>query len=786
MNKRAQRVLEYDKILNIISGMAMSEDAKKAVAELLPSDDFDTVEYMQNQTAQASSMLAMHGAAPISPLRNIVPALKRTVRGGSMSMSELLQTAAVLRVSRRLSAYIAKTEKLPILTEMASSITICKSLEQRITDAIISETEVADNASPQLAALRRKAAQLGDKVRETLSSMLKTYSPYLQEPIVTMRGDRYVLPVKTEHKGAVPGILHDSSSTGSTVFIEPSAVVQANNQLRDVMIAQEKEIEKIVEAFSAEISEIAKEAEINYKTVIDFDVLFAKAQFANAYKCVQPVLNRDGILEIKKARHPLIDKKSVVPIDIYLGRDFDTLVITGPNTGGKTVTLKTTGLFALMCQSGLHLPADLGTHMPVYEDVFADIGDEQSIEQSLSTFSSHMTNTVDILNNVRPGTLALFDELGAGTDPEEGAALAIEILEFMRACGAKTAATTHYSELKVYALSTDRVENASCEFDVATLRPTYRLLIGVPGKSNAFAISKRLGLYDTILEKAQSRMTAESVRFEDVIAQLQQKREQATLANEEAQKALAHANRLLEQNKKTQSEINAKKAKILDDARIAARDIIDSAKDETNEVLKQIRKISAQATANQLKDAENLKQKLNEQDSKLADKQKKEKRTSKTRPGDIRVGMTVEILSMADRGTVLTLPDKNGDFNVSIGIIKMKTNIRDVIPLKDDTHKKAGEKIISSRRSIESKSLTIKNELDLRGQMAMEAIMELDKFIDDAVLASLPRVSVIHGKGTGALKNAVHDFLRSHRLVKSYRLGGLGEGDTGVTIIEFK
>ncbi len=786
MNKRAQRVLEYDKILNIISGMAMSEDAKKAVAELLPSDDFDTVEYMQNQTAQASSMLAMHGAAPISPLRNIVPALKRTVRGGSMSMSELLQTAAVLRVSRRLSAYIVKTEKLPILTEMASSITICKSLEQRITDAIISETEVADNASPQLAVLRRKAAQLGDKVRETLSSMLKTYSPYLQEPIVTMRGDRYVLPVKTEHKAAVPGILHDSSSTGSTVFIEPSAVVQANNQLRDVMIAQEKEIEKIVEAFSAEISEIAKEAEINYKTVIDFDVLFAKAQFANAYKCVQPVLNRDGILEIKKARHPLIDKKSVVPIDIYLGRDFDTLVITGPNTGGKTVTLKTTGLFALMCQSGLHLPADLGTHMPVYEDVFADIGDEQSIEQSLSTFSSHMTNTVDILNNVRPGTLALFDELGAGTDPEEGAALAIEILEFMRACGAKTAATTHYSELKVYALSTDRVENASCEFDVATLRPTYRLLIGVPGKSNAFAISKRLGLYDTILEKAQNRMTAESVRFEDVIAQLQQKREQATLANEEAQKALAHANRLLEQNKKTQSEINAKKAKILDDARIAARDIIDSAKDETNEVLKQIRKISAQATANQLKDAENLKQKLNEQDSKLADKQKKEKRTSKTRPGDIRVGMTVEILSMADRGTVLTLPDKNGDFNVSIGIIKMKTNIRDVIPLKDDTHKKAGEKIISSRRSIESKSLTIKNELDLRGQMAMEAIMELDKFIDDAVLASLPRVSVIHGKGTGALKNAVHDFLRSHRLVKSYRLGGLGEGDTGVTIIEFK
>lgn len=785
MNTRALKVLEYNKILNIIGDMASCEDAKRKIEAMLPSPNFDEVESMQIGCAQASSMLIMHGDAPISPLKNVTAALKRTQRGGTMSLGELLAVASVLRVSRRLAGYISNTDKFDTLSSMAKSLYLNKSLEQRLTDAIISDEEVADCASAQLAALRRKQAQLGDKVRQILNSMLKSYSKYLQEPIITMRSDRYVLPVKAEHKASVPGILHDSSSTGATVFIEPAAVVQANNQLRDVLLAQEREIEKIIADFSAEIAEVADEIETGYKIIIEFDVLFAKARFSNAYDCVQPHLNKDGVLNIQKARHPLIDKKTVVPTDIYLGKDFDTLVVTGPNTGGKTVTLKTLGLFALLCQSGVHVPAQKAT-MPVYEDVFADIGDEQSIEQSLSTFSSHMTNIVDILNSPKNNTLALFDELGAGTDPEEGAALAIEILEYMRAAGAKTAATTHYSELKLYALSTDRVENASCEFDVATLRPTYRLLIGVPGKSNAFAISKRLGLYDSILEKASMRMSAESVRFEDIIRELSQKREIAAEAERQAQKMLAQANELLIENKKREKDLAARKTKLLDEARRQAREIVDSANDEANAIIKDLRKLSMEASAQSVKEAEKLKEKLKNSDNKLAEAQNKNVPKADTKSDDIKIGMSVEILSMNERGTVVSLPNKNGDFFVQIGIMKMTANLRDAIPVKDNTHKKSGERIMSSRRNVKSKSLTIKTELDLRGMTVFEATSELDKFIDDAILASLPRASVIHGKGTGALRSAVHEYLRANRFIKTFRLGTLGEGDTGVTIIEFK
>ncbi len=788
MNKKVLNILEYNKILQLLSDCAVTGEGKNRILSLLPSTSFDEVVHMQNATSQATSMAVMHGTAPIISVPDIRAALNRSKIGGLLSLSELLGVGAVLRCTKNLIAYIDKGEKFDILTGMCASLTAIPALERDISSCILGEDSVADSASGELAALRRKILQLNNKIKDILNDMLRSPSTvkYLQEPIITMRGDRYVLPVKNENRGSVPGILHDSSATGATVFIEPMAVVQTNNQLRDVMIAEQREIERIIADFSARVAEYADVIAENYRIIIETDILFAKASFCNANKCIEPVLNNNGYLNIKKARHPLIDKSKVVPVDVYIGDDFDTLVITGPNTGGKTVTLKTVGLFALMCQSGLALPADLGTHMPVFSDIFADIGDEQSIEQSLSTFSSHMVNIVDILNNVGPNTLALFDELGAGTDPDEGAALAIEILEYMRGCGAKSVATTHYSELKMYALSTDRVENASCEFDVATLRPTYRLLIGVPGKSNAFAISKRLGIYDTIIEKAAARMTAESVKFEDIVTELQAKREAAAAAYDDAAKMRNEAASLRGSLKKQQSDIKSKREKALEEARLEAREIIENARAETDILLKEARRLSENLNEKEsLRKMEEVRAQIRQKGS-VADEQiKKNKRKSNTKINEIKLGITVDILSVDERGTVLTLPNASGDFTVQVGIMKLKTNVKDVKIVKDDTEKQ-GAKIIESRRGISSRAMTIKTELDLRGYAAYDAIMEVDKFIDDAMLASLPKVSVIHGKGTGALRSALHQHLRKNRFVKSFRLGSFGEGDSGVTIIEFR
>ncbi|MFA7637664.1 MAG: endonuclease MutS2, partial [Monoglobales bacterium] len=637
-----------------------------------------------------------------------------------------------------------------------------------------------------LAAIRRKKANLNNKIKDTLADMIHSpaYTKFLQEPIVTMRGDRYVLPVKSECRTSIPGILHDSSSTGATVFIEPSAVVQINNQLRDISIEEEREIERILADFSASVAEDGDNIISNYNIIISLDVLFAKAIFGNKNKCTEPELNDKGFLKLVSARHPLIDKNKVVPIDIMLGENFDTLVVTGPNTGGKTVTLKTVGLLALMCQSGIQLPTEIGTRMPVYENIFADIGDEQSIEQSLSTFSSHMVNIVNILKELTPDSLVLFDELGAGTDPEEGAALAIEILEVVKSFGAKAIATTHYSELKLYALSTDRVENASCEFDVATLRPTYKLLIGVPGKSNAFAISKRLGLPEYIIKKAESRMSAESVKFEDVIGELKTKRDAATAALAENEKMRIETERLRAEIERRSKEINEKRNKILEEARIKAKEIVENAREETSEIIKQVRKL--EVSGKNLAEMEALRKKITEKSSDYTDKISKNKAKSNTKASDIRLGMTVRILSLGELGEVVNLPNSNGDFNVQVGIIKVKTNLKDVVPANDENSEKEGQKILIARNRIESKSANIKTELDLRGMLAHDAVMETDKFIDDAALASLKKISVIHGKGTGALRNAIHDYLKNNKLVKGYRLGSFGEGDTGVTIIELK
>ena len=786
MNNKVLRVLEFDKILALVADLAVCHESKKNILNIKPSSDFNEVLELQNETAQASSMIAMFGSFPIAPVRPVAESVKRAEMDGILSAKELLNIGALLRVSRHVYSYILKTEKFEVLSGYASQLNVNTRLMTDISDAIISEEMIADSASPQLSAIRRKKSNLNNKIKDTLSEIIHSpsYTKYLQEPIVTMRGDRYVIPVKNECRSSIAGILHDSSSTGATVFIEPAAVVQINNQLRDATIEEEREIERILADFSARVAEEAENLVTNYKIIILLDILFAKAAFGNRLKCIQPELNRDGYLRIMQAKHPLIDIKKVVPVDISLGGDFDTLIITGPNTGGKTVTLKTVGLLSLMCQSGLQLPARIGTRMPVYENIFADIGDEQSIEQSLSTFSSHMVNIVDILSGLTPGSLVLFDELGAGTDPEEGAALATEILEVVKNFGAKTVATTHYSELKMYALSTERVENASCEFDVATLQPTYKLLIGVPGKSNAFAISKRLGLPEYIIKNAEKRMSTESVSFEDIIGELKTKRDAASAALDENERMRLETQRLREEIEKRSREINEKRNKILEDAHIKAREIVESAREETSEIIKKVRKL--ELSGKNLAEMEALRKKVNDKSAEYIDKISKNKRKSNTKASDIRLGMTVRILSLGELGEVVNLPNSNGDFNVQVGIIKVKTNLKDVEPANDAKPEKQGHKVLSARSGVLSKSANIKTELDLRGMLAHDAIMETDKFIDDAVLSSLKQISVIHGKGTGALRCAIHEYLRSNKLVKTYRLGNFGEGDTGVTIIELK
>lgn len=787
MNGSVLTTLEFNKILSRISDIAVCKDAKKTVLEISPSNDYEKVLSLQAETAEASSMIAMFGNIPIAPVNPLSDSVKRAEIGGVLSARELINIGSVLRVSRQILSYLNKTDKLKILSSYVSQIFINNHLCNDISDSIISEELIADNASPALAAIRRKKINLNNKIKDTLDTMIRssTYTKYLQEPIVTMRGDRYVLPVKSECRSSLPGILHDSSSTGATVFIEPEQIVQINNQLKDTSIEEEREIERILADFSARVAECSTELTQNYNIIISLDVLFAKASFGNKNKCIEPEINSEGILKIIGARHPLIDKKSVVPINVWLGNEFDTLVVTGPNTGGKTVTLKTVGLFSLMCQSGIQIPAEIGTKMPVYDDIFADIGDEQSIEQSLSTFSSHMVKIVNILSEVTPNSLVLFDELGAGTDPEEGAALAIEILDAVRNFGGKTIATTHYSELKMYALSTERVENASCEFDVSTLRPTYKLLIGIPGKSNAFAISKRLGLPDYILNKAEKRISADSVRFEDIISDLEHKRESAELAQKESVELLRETEKIKKDIEKNNKEINEKRNKILENARIEARDILENAKDEANEILKKMRKLEVSGLKS-IAEMEKLKKKIADKSSRQSEKLKKEIRRSNTKISDIRLGMTVKILSLDEIGDVINLPNANGDFNVQVGIIKVKTNVSDVVPQENNKHEKQGKSVLSARSGVSSKSVNIKTELDLRGMLAHDAIMETDKFIDDAVLSSLKQISIIHGKGTGALRSAIHEYLKSNKLVKSYRLGNFGEGDTGVTIIELK
>ena len=789
METKTLKTLEYDKILQMLQGFAKNEDTVKAIGNLEPSSDFRVVEQTLAETDSAVTLILKFGAPEILKISSINESLKRLKVGGFLNMSELLNIAKILKNARLLQGLTA--EQTGVLFGYTQELVPHKAIENRITSAIISEDEMADDASPELAGIRRKTRNAGNKIKDTLNSMIHSshYQKFLQDAIVTMRNNRYVLPVKAEHRGDVRGIAHDISSSGGTVFIEPEGVVNANNELHELELKERAEIERILMDISQEVAEISEILELNYDTIIHLDFVLAKAKLALDMKAVCPVLNKEGHLNIIKGRHPLIDRKKIVPISVHLGKDFDSLIVTGPNTGGKTVVLKTIGLFALMTQSGLHIPAFDDTVMPVYSDIFADIGDEQSIEQSLSTFSSHMKNIVHITDSVKENSLVLFDELGAGTDPVEGAALATAILENIRHMGAKTVATTHYSELKLYALSTEGVENASCEFDVNTLSPTYRLLIGVPGKSNAFAISKRLGLHEYIIDRAKALLSEENIKFEDILTGIEKNRQAAERDSQETEKMRREIEDLKKQLEAERSKIEKHKDKIYDRAREKAEKIILRAQEETEEMLAQVK------AAKKEKDEKETLRAMEELRKELGVKMKKNKspKNRNSQPknagvniNSLKLGAEVMIADLGDKGSVLSVNKKDNTAVIQVGIMKITANADNLILLQEDLPKAPKQRSTAQHSGGGIRRDAVKSEVDLRGMLLEEAIMETDKFLDEASMAGLNSVSIIHGKGTGTLRTGIQSMLKKHPQVKSFRLGKYGEGEHGVTIVELK
>jgi len=782
---KSLKVLEFDKILNKLSSFAVMETSKEEILNIKPSKKLKEVKKMIDETGEALTICTKCGAPSIYVSADIRGSLKRVNIGGVLTCQELINISKTLATSRGFKKYLDE-EYTDVLREHFECLYTDKALETKINTSIIDAETVADDASSTLLDIRRKIKNANNKVKDILQKIISspTYQKALQENIITMRSDRFVIPVKAEHKGSIQGIVHDVSSTGATVFIEPISVVETNNEIRKLLADEKEEIERILASLSNEVGVVSKLVEMTYETIIMLDIIFAKAEYAlntNAYK---PLLNDKGIINLIKARHPLLDEKTVVPTDIYLGKDFDTLVVTGPNTGGKTVTLKTIGLLTIMAQSGLFITSNEGSEISVFEDIFADIGDEQSIEQSLSTFSSHMVNIVDILDKVNDRSLCLFDELGAGTDPTEGAALAISILEFVKNMGAKSCATTHYSEIKMYALSNDRVENASCEFDVETLAPTYRLLIGIPGKSNAFAISKRLGLSDYIIEKAKEHIDTESVKMEDVLSELEKNRIRAEKDKDKAKSIKKEAQSLKDEMAKRNKALNEKTDKIITRAKDEAEKILSEAKEQADKLINDIKKAQKMRDKTEANRAmENARRKFNEEKKKNFEEEKNQKPIQNTKaPKTVKKGDSVKVLSLNQEGTVVSLPDIKGDLFVKVGIMKISTNLSDLRLVKEEKVKNTKSQISSSV----SKTMNVGTELDVRGENVEDSIYLLEKFLDDAILSSLSTVRVIHGKGTGVLRNGIWAYLRKQPRVKSFRLGVFGEGDAGVTVIELK
>lgn len=790
MNDKVLRVLEYNKIIDMLTDKATSEQGRKLTAALVPMTDPDDIAKAQTETADALGHLFRKGSTSFGGNKDLGMSIKSLEVGSVLSVSELLRIAAFLENVNRIKSYGRKeredipADSLDVYFDMLEPIT---PLANEIRRCILSEEEIADDASPTLKHIRRSMVITNDRIHSQLTSMINgSYRTYLQDAVVTMRNNRYCIPVKAEHKGQVPGMVHDQSSTGSTFFIEPAAVVNLNNELKELEIKEQEEIEAILADLSAQAGAHTQSLTENQKAMTALDFIFAKASLAMDQNATMPIFNTDHRIRIRQGRHPLLDKKKVVPIDIHLGEDFDLLVITGPNTGGKTVSLKTVGLLTLMGQSGLHIPALDRSELSIFREVYADIGDEQSIEQSLSTFSSHMTNIVSILREADADSLCLFDELGAGTDPTEGAALAISVLDYLHNRGIRTMATTHYSELKVYALSTDFVENASCEFSVETLRPTYRLLIGIPGKSNAFAISSKLGLPDYIIEDAKRHITEDKESFEDLLANLENSRLTIEKERAEIESYKEEIKNLKQRLESKQEKIDQAKARILREANEEAREILQNAKEVADETIRTFQKAGA---GSNMKDLEKSRQKVRDKISEKNDKLAlgKDKPTHKIlKPNQIKLGDSVKIISMGLKGTVSSLPDKNGKLFVQCGIIRSQVSLDDLVLTEEETINTGKMQRTSSGKLKMSKSYSVSTEINLLGKTVDEALSELDKYLDDAYLAHLPSVRIVHGKGTGALRNAVQNYLRRNKIVKSYRLGEFGEGDAGVTIAEFK
>lgn len=793
MNEKVLKTLEYNKIIEMLTELSQSTLAKERCKNLLPITDLSEITAAQKETSDALSRLLKKGSLSFSGIRDIRPSLMRLDIGSSLSAGELLQISSLLTATLRVKTYgrteNAENESMAdSLAPLFEVLEPLSTLNHEISRCILSEEDIADDASPGLSHVRRSIKNANNKIHEQLTSIVNSQSTQgmLQENIVTMRNGRYCLPVKSEYKNHFQGMVHDQSSSGSTFFMEPMAIVKLNNELRELAIKEAEEIEKVLATLSNEAALHSEALKENLLALTTLDFAFAKAALSKKMHASEPQFNNSGYLHIKKGRHPLIDPKKVVPIDVFLGKEFDLLIVTGPNTGGKTVSLKTVGLFTLMGQAGLHIPAFDNSMLSVFEEVYADIGDEQSIEQSLSTFSSHMVNTVSILNKATDRSLVLFDELGAGTDPTEGAALAISILSALHQKGIRTMATTHYSELKVFALSTEGVQNASCEFDVETLRPTYRLLIGIPGKSNAFAISNKLGLPDSIIEEARKLIGSKDQSFEDVISDLEKSRLTLEKEEEQIRTYKAEIEELKQKLQQKNEKIDNAKDKILRNANEEARRIIQEAKDMADDSIRKYNKWMQNGEMNKEmeKERSRLREKLGEKNERLSIKKKKNGAAYKA--SDFKLGDSVHVNSLNLNGTVSSLPNEKGDMYVQMGILRSLVNMSDLTLIEETPAISPIKKYSGSGKIGMSKSATIRPDINLIGKTVDEALPLLDKYLDDAYLSHLSQVTVIHGRGTGALKNAVHAHLKKTKYIKSFRLGAFGEGDQGVTIVEFK
>ena len=791
MNSKTLRKLEYNKIISLLADHASSESGKQLCRSLLPQTELSAIEQMQEETAAAFTRIIKKGRPSFGGCVPVEASLKRLELGASLGSGELLSIGRLLDCAGQIKSYGRHEtvdefpdcldfyfQRLEPVTRVASEIRRC----------ILEEDVIADDASANLQKIRRSIQSFDGKIHSALNSMVNgSMRNYLQDAIVTMRGDRYCLPVKAEYRSQVKGMIHDQSSTGSTLFIEPMTVVKLNNDLMELHAKEQEEIQVILSTLSSMAAEHCEELRVDYEVLTTLDFIFARGSLAVDQNASRPVLNQEGLIYIREGRHPLLDRTKVVPTTICLGDDYDLLIVTGPNTGGKTVSLKTTGLFTLMGQAGLHIPALDRSELAVFTEVYADIGDEQSIEQSLSTFSSHMTNIVSFLKQVDEHSLVLFDELGAGTDPTEGAALAIAILTSLHRRGIRTMATTHYSELKVFALTTEGVENASCEFDVETLRPTYHLLIGIPGKSNAFAISKKLGLSDEIIEEAKTHLSDQEESFEELLSDLEHSRRTIEREQAEIRAYKEELETLRRRTKEKQEKLDAQKERIIRDANEKAERILQSAKDYADETMRNFRKFGKEniSASEMEKEREKLRQRMAKTSSKVTLEKAQPKKAYK--PSDFKLGTSVRVLSMNLTGTVHTLPDSRGNVEVQMGILRSKVPITDLDIIEETaSYTSKQTRRTSSGKMKMGKSLTVSPEINLIGRTSDEAVALLDKYLDDAYLAHLSPVRVVHGKGTGALRNAVHQYLKRQKHVKSYRLGAFGEGDAGVTIVEFK